>query len=207
MIRDEIFNENKIFMDNMLKNNKIDFILEYRETNGNIEYKTDGKLTLKETLSGLNKSSNVIKILEDIVSKLIELESYMIFEENIILNYNDIYVDINGNSFFKLNFNSNKKNNIKTLFQSIITSFCFIIDDDIKSLMNINNYFNTSDYDLNSILSILNKTNNAKNNNIVKKEDEKLGDIRQKKQKNFSVYNFFKRKNNIKVNNLDNLLK
>ena len=176
-----------------------------------MNYDYAGKIKLSDNLSGVNNIENFLEIFKEIVQSVYNLELYMISESDLNLEMEEIYIDIDKNIYFKINYLENNENNLKNLFQSMMNRICFSIDDKARELLKINNYFNTSNYDIQDLLKILEKkeeirVENKKNHKVL--EIKRLEKKKEKSKYSFNLKNLFgKKEKHIKENNLDSIFK
>lgn len=196
---------------NMLKNNKISNILEYKIIGNNIYYDIDGKISLNEMLGNQISPNNFIKILDSIAKTLINLESYMITFQNINLNIESIYKNQMGELYLEVNPSKVYDNDIKTFYQKLYLNKIIETDKESINLIKINNYFNSTDYSLSGLRKLIQnlqkeeigeltfpKENNKKTNN--KNQENNRVDTNTRFKKN----SIFRRLFNSKDNNIIN---
>ena len=198
-------------IEEMIKNNDIKELLRYKIIDSELNYDYAGKIKLSDNLSGVNNIENFLEIFKEIVQSVYNLELYMISESDLNLEMEEIYIDIDKNIYFKINYLENNENNLKNLFQSMMNRICFSIDDKARELLKINNYFNTSNYDIQDLLKILGKkeeirVENKKNDKVL--EIKRLEKKKEKSKYSFNLKNLFgKKEKHIKENNLDSIFK
>lgn len=198
-------------IEEMIKNNDIKELLRYKIIDSELNYDYAGKIKLSDNLSGVNNIENFLEIFKEIVQSVYNLELYMISESDLNLEMEEIYIDIDKNIYFKINYLENNENNLKKLFQSMMNRICFSIDDKARELLKINNYFNTSNYDIQDLLKILGKkeeirVENKKNDKVL--EIKRLEKKKEKSKYSFNLKNLFgKKEKHIKENNLDSIFK
>lgn len=196
---------------NMVKNNKISNILEYKIIGNNIYYDIDGKISLNEMLGNQISPNNFIKILDSIAKTLINLESYMITFQNINLNIESIYKNQMGELYLEVNPSKVYDNDIKTFYQKLYLNKIIETDKESINLIKINNYFNSTDYSLSGLRKLIQnlqkeeieeltfpKENNKKTNNKNQENNRVDTNIRFKKN------SIFRRLFNSKDNNIIN---
>lgn len=196
---------------NMVKNNKISNILEYKIIGNNIYYDIDGKISLNEMLGNQISPNNFIKILDSIAKTLINLESYMITFQNINLNIESIYKNQMGELYLEVNPSKVYDNDIKTFYQELYLNKIIETDKESINLIKINNYFNSTDYSLSGLRKLIQnlqkeeieeltfpKENNKKTNNKNQENNRVDTNIRFKKN------SIFRRLFNSKDNNIIN---
>lgn len=198
-------------IEEMIKNNDIKELLRYKIIDSELNYDYAGKIKLSDNLSGVNNIEKFLEIFKEIVQSVYNLELYMISESDLNLEMEEIYIDIDKNIYFKINYLENNENNLKKLFQSMMNRICFSIDDKARELLKINNYFNTSNYDIQDLLKILGKkeeirVENKKNDKVL--EIKRLEKKKEKSKYSFNLKNLFgKKEKHIKENNLDSIFK
>ena len=196
---------------NMVKNNKISNILEYKIIGNNIYYDIDGKISLNEMLGNQISPNNFIKILDSIAKTLINLESYMITFQNINLNIESIYKNQMGELYLEVNPSIIYDNDIKSFYQKLYMNKIIETDKESINLIKINNYFNSTDYSLSGLRKLIQnlqkeeieeltfpKENNKKTNNKNQENNRVDTNIRFKKN------SIFRRLFNSKDNNIIN---
>lgn len=196
---------------NMVKNNKISNVLEYKIIGNNIYYDIDGKISLNEMLGNQISPNNFIKILDSIAKTLINLESYMITFQNINLNIESIYKNQMGELYLEVNPSKVYDNDIKTFYQKLYLNKIIETDKESINLIKINNYFNSTDYSLSGLRKLIQnlqkeeieeltfpKENNKKTNNKNQENNRVDTNIRFKKN------SIFRRLFNSKDNNIIN---
>ena len=196
---------------NMVKNNKINNILEYKIIGNNIYYDIDGKISLNEMLGNQISPNNFIKILDSIAKTLINLESYMITFQNINLNIESIYKNQMGELYLEVNPSIIYDNDIKSFYQKLYMNKIIETDKESINLIKINNYFNSTDYSLSGLRKLIQnlqkeeieeltfpKENNKKTNNKNQENNRVDTNIRFKKN------SIFRRLFNSKDNNIIN---
>lgn len=215
MINKYIDNSTQVsYLDEIVKNNDIKCLLNYKNNGDMISYENDGLINLKDNLSGIIDVNNFIDLLQKIAEKLQNLHMYMIFEENLYLNLTDIFIDTNNNIFFMISLEV-QKNDLKTLYQEVLKNVCFKIEDNCKHIIEVNNYFNTENYSVNGILKLLqNKCKDKDFNLKINSEEIDKNNINEfinekKEEKKSFFTNWFSKKDApiVKENDLDNIFK
>lgn len=202
----------KPYLEEIVKNNDINFLLNFKNNGDIISYENDGLISLKDNFAGIIDIDNFIKLFLKIVEKVQSLQIYMIFEENLYLNLNDIYIDTKDNIFLMLSLEA-QKNDLKTLYQEVLEKVCFKLGSNCKDLIEINNYFNTENYSANGILKLLrNKDVNLKTQDeseIKEKINNNKFTKEKKEGKKTFFSNWFSKKKTpvVKENELDNIFK
>lgn len=202
----------------MISNNKIDGMIKFKLVGDTLLANIDGLISLKEKFSS-EITYNIIKSLfTKLKLRLDELKKYMIFEEDILMKFDYIYLDSKNNLHFLPNFND-KAIDIKFLFNEIMNNCIVKLDEKTRDILEINNYFNTFNYSINGLYENFFEKNEQKflihdtiENTVTKKEEISLPALRQdvvndknhKSKESFfgRFLNFFKKKP-YKVKNLD----
>lgn len=141
------------FVRKMMRNNQIPGLIvnEQREDFEQNTYKD-----LKNIKEKLGREIR-LKDIEKIYNKLYEikksLENYMIGEEFILLDLDHIYMNSRGEIFFIGSF-ERQKEDIKGLYLQIIGNFIVDYKNEAEKFLDISNYFNRGDYNLELLLDI-----------------------------------------------------
>ncbi|EHR35478.1 DUF6382 domain-containing protein [Helcococcus kunzii] len=176
-------NSNTIVL-NMIKNNKIDNILDYKINENKIIYNIDGKISLKEVIGNQINSIEFIKLIDLISKILITLESYMISSSNIYLNLEDIYMTQSRELYLMVNPSLNTNNDIKSMFQNIYLNKIIETKPDSINLIKINNYFNSNDYSVSGLRKMILNISNEKKDVEEEKNFKNLNSTPQKANNN-----------------------
>lgn len=163
------------FLIKMIENNKIEGLVPLKITRNILYADVDGLISLSEKYKS-NISYNQIKeTFKKIAKRLETLNQYMIYDENILMTKEYIYLDEKENIYLIPNINSVYQKDIKNLFNEIMNTFNIQIDEDASKIIELNNYFNTLNY---SIKGMTDKFNSEKYNEV-----EKSGNIQINKEK------------------------
>ncbi|QZO76798.1 hypothetical protein HIF96_01850 [Helcococcus kunzii] len=168
----------------MIKNNKIDNILDYKINENKIIYNIDGKISLKEVIGNQINSIEFIKLIDSISKILITLESYMISSSNIYLNLEDIYMTQSRELYLMVNPSLNTNNDIKSMFQNIYLNKIIETKPDSINLIKINNYFNSNDYSVSGLRKMILNISNEKKDVEEEKNFKNLNSTPQKANNN-----------------------
>ena len=189
----------------MAKNNEINCLLKFR-VNGNIlEYKADGLQSLKEKYKSRMNYNLLVNIFNEIKLNIDTLNQFMIYEEDLYLTLDLIFMDLEGKLYFLLNLDRTVKKDIKNLFNEIMNTCYFEVDDNAQKLLNINNYFNTLNYSFDGLLKNLTMEQTKKNLNINRANEtrkitpkitdiEEIGEVKEKKTFKDLFSGLFKKK-------------
>ena len=189
----------------MAKNNEINCLLKFR-VNGNIlEYKADGLQSLKEKYKSRMNYNLLVNIFNEIKLNIDTLHQFMIYEEDLYLTLDLIFMDLEGKLYFLLNLDRTVKKDIKNLFNEIMNTCYFEVDDKAQKLLNINNYFNTLNYSFDGLLKNLTMEQTKKNLNINRANEtrkitpkitdiEEIGEVKEKKTVKDLFSGLFKKK-------------
>lgn len=209
MVTKEYNSMENMYLEEIIKNNKLKNLINFKINANIISYHNDGLISLNENLKGIVNIEEFIDIYKNIIIALYNLESYMIFEQNLYISKEDIFIDSEKNIFFLISMNNENKN-IKTLYQSIINSVCFKITNKSNLLLEINNYFNTENYSIKGVLKIIDQNFFEENIDNESNNERQVKNIKEKKEIKSSFFsNWFKKKNQNTVNTseLDNIFK
>lgn len=148
-----------IFIYNMIENNEIKNLIEYKKIDNKIIYNIDNKISLKEYLLGDISYEKFSKILVKIINLLIYFEKYCIEQKFIYLVEDLIFIDNQNEIYFLINYIDENKYNFTNFYKKLILSTNFELINDLIYLFEINNYLNKYKCNLNEVLKILNKKN------------------------------------------------
>lgn len=189
----------------MAKNNEINCLLKFR-VNGNIlEYKADGLQSLKEKYKSRMNYNLLVNIFNEIKLNIDTLNQFMIYEEDLYLTLDLIFMDLEGKLYFLLNLDKSVKKDIKNLFNEIMNTCYFEVDDNAQKLLNINNYFNTLNYSFDGLLKNLSMEQTKKHLDISRANEtrkitpkitdiEEIGEVKEKKTVKDLFSGLFKKK-------------
>ncbi len=183
----------------MKENNNIESLLAIKIQEDRFIVDTKNLESLKEKYRDEISYNDISAIFAKLNEIFEDLKNYMIYEEDIYLGLDYIFIDEKSNLFLIANIDKKEIFTLKSLLNEIICACRIKIDDNIGKIIGANNFLYAGEGDLNELCEKYFKkhSKNTNNNVIIKKDTEIKSDYKTDVKKNSVLESFtslFKKK-------------
>lgn len=200
--------ENK-FITNMIKNNNINAIIPFIIKDDNLIIEDNNLITLKDKLTGLIESKNLLILLDKLFKSVKIINKYMIDEDYISYDLDKIFLK-NDSIYLLVNPFMEDSKNIRDLFFEILMNYKIDENNFDMRLIKLKNELIKDDYEITILRKIINDNINYKESREKKIKDKISSN---KKENNKNIIKLIKEKFNkkderiVKEHDLDTVFK